>query len=135
MLINYNQIKTLTFIAITLLPSQLLATGRATVEVNAKVLPKKRVELAFKTHPSEDLAINKDGPWKLILLSTGKLKFHKKEYKRSEWNEEIAGFNIVSSPTNIKSETIKYKLIAFICTKDKSQCYRDIIETTANVSW
>lgn len=113
----------------------LLAAGRASIDISAKAQPDKRVELTFKTLPANDLAINKDGPWKLEILNSGKLKFEKKEYKRGDWKEDIAGFTAISSPAKTKSEKIKYKLIAFICTKDKSQCFREVVEGTSNVTW
>lgn len=112
-----------------------IAAGKANVEVTAKAQGDKRVELTFKTIPTGDLAINSEGPWKLQLISSGKLKFNKKEFKRAEWKEDIAGFTAVSSPAKTKSEKIQYKLTAFICTKDKSQCFREVIEGTANVNW
>jgi hypothetical protein len=112
-----------------------LAAGKATVEVTAKVQADKRVELTFKTLPNADLAINKEGPWKLEVLSSGKLKFDKKEFKRGDWKEDIAGFTLLSSPAKTKNEQVKYKLTAFICTKDKSQCFREVVEGVANVNW
>ena len=112
-----------------------LAAGKATVEVTAKVQADKRVELTFKTLPNADLAINKEGPWKLEVLSSGKLKFDKKEFKRGDWKEDIAGFTLLSSPAKTKNEKVKYKLTAFICTKDKSQCFREVVEGVANVNW
>lgn len=115
--------------------TDLFAAGRASIDVTAKAQPDKRVELTFKTLPANDLAINKDGPWKLEILNSGKLKFEKKEYKRGDWKEDIAGFTVISSPAKTKSEKIKYKLIAFICTKDKSQCFREVVEGTASVTW
>jgi hypothetical protein len=116
-------------------PGSILAAGKAKVEVSAKAQADKRVELTFKTLPSTDLAINKDGPWKLEILSSGKLKFDKKELKRADWKEEIAGFTMVSSPAKTKKETIKYKLTAFICTQDKSQCFREVVEGVTNINW
>lgn len=115
--------------------TNLFAAGRASIDVSAKAQPDKRVELTFKTLPANELAINKDGPWKLEILDSGKLKFEKKEYKRGDWKEDIAGFTAISSPAKTKSEKIKYKLIAFICTKDKSQCFREVVEGTASVTW
>ena len=115
--------------------SSVLAAGKATVEVSAKGQADNRVELTFKTLPNADLAINKEGPWKLEVLSSGKLKFDKKEFKRGDWKEDIAGFTLLSSPAKTKNEKVKYKLTAFICTKDKSQCFREVLEGVAAVNW
>jgi hypothetical protein len=135
MLKKIDLIKTITISLYLCASSSVLAAGKATVEVIAKAQPDKRVEVTFKTLPSADLAINKDGPWKLEVLSSGKLKFDKKEFKRGDWKEDIAGFTFLSSPAKTKNEKIKYKLTAFICTKDKSQCFREVVEGVANVNW
>lgn len=132
---KFPHMKTLAISFCICISGTLMAAGKAKVEVSAKVQADKRVELTFKTLPLTDLAINKDGPWKLELLSSGKLKFDKKEFKRAEWKEDIAGFTVVSSPAKTKGETIKYKLTAFICTKDKSQCFREVVEGVTNVNW
>ena len=109
--------------------------GKANVEVTAKLQPDKGVELNFKTVPTGDLVINKDGPWKLQIVSAGKLKLEKNELKRADWKEDLAGFSLKSAPAKTKSETIKFKLTAFICTKDKSQCFREVIDSSAQVTW
>ncbi|MEI6834840.1 MAG: hypothetical protein WCL28_12695 [bacterium] len=135
MLKKINLIKTIAISFCLCASGSVLAAGKATVEVIAKGQPDKRVELTFKTLPSADLAINKDGPWKLEVLSSGNLKFDKKELKRGDWKEDIAGFTLLSSPAKTKNEKVKYKLTAFICTKDKSQCFREVVEGVANVKW
>jgi hypothetical protein len=111
------------------------ATSKATVEVTALGQPDSRVQFTFKTVPSGDLVVNKDGPWKLEILSSGKIQFDKKELKRADWKEDISGFSVTSAPAKIKSEKIKYKLVAFVCTKDKSQCFREVVQGDANVKW
>ena len=115
--------------------STAIAAGKAHVEVSAKLQPDKRVELTFKTIPATDLVINKDGPWKLEITFPGKLSFDKKEYKRPDWKEDIAGFTALSGPSKVKSESIKYKMTSFVCTKDKTQCFREVIEGTSKLTW
>jgi hypothetical protein len=111
------------------------AAGRATVEITALGQPDGRVQFTFKTVPSGDLVVNKDGPWKLDILSSGKIKFEKNELKRAEWKEDIAGFSLTSAPAKTKSEKIKFKLVAFVCTKDKSQCFREVLQGDTSVKW
>lgn len=123
----------------SLSPFTAMATGKAaskaTVEVTALGQPDSRVQFTFKTVPSGDLVVNKDGPWKLEIISSGKIQFDKKELKRADWKEDISGFSLTSAPAKIKSEKIKYKLVAFVCTKDKSQCFREVVQGDANVKW
>lgn len=116
-------------------PFTAMAAGKATVEVTALGQPDSRVQFTFKTVPSGNLIVNKEGPWKLEILSSGKIQFDKKELKRADWKEDIAGFSLVSAPAKTTSEKIKYKLVAFVCTKDKSQCFREVIQGDANVKW
>lgn len=111
------------------------AASKATVEVTALGQPDNRVQFTFKTIPSGDLVVNKDGPWKLEIISSGKIQFDKKELKRADWKEDISGFSLISTPAKIKSEKIKYKLVAFVCTKDKSQCFREVVQGDTNVKW
>ncbi len=111
------------------------AAGKATVEVTALSQPDSRVQFTFKTVPHGDLVVNKEGPWKLEIISSGKIQFDKKELKRPDWKEDIAGFLLTSAPSKTKSEKIKYKLVAFVCTKDKSQCFREVVQGDANVKW
>jgi hypothetical protein len=120
-------------------PIGAMATGKvaskATVEVTALSQSDSRVQFTFKTIPIGDLVVNKEGPWKLEIISSGKLQFDKKELKRADWKEDIAGFSLTSAPAKTKSEKIKYKLVAFVCTKDKSQCFREVLQGDANVKW
>ena len=112
-----------------------LAAGKAQVDVSAKATPDKHVELTFKTSPAEGLSINPEGPWNLKITDAGGLKLEKMEFKRAEWKEQISGFTAKATPAKEKTGIIKYKLVAFICTKDKTQCFREVVETEAKVSW
>ena len=130
--------KTITSWLITILcfsTQSALAAGKAHVDVSAKKAPDKHVELTFKTSPADGLSINPEGPWKLEIKDTGGLKFDKMEFKRPEWKEQISGFTAIATPAKEKTGIIKYKLVAFVCTKDKTQCFREVIENEAKVSW
>lgn len=111
------------------------ASSRATVNVTAKSVAGKKLELRFSTQPADGLVINHDGPWKLEIQDAGSIKLEKTELKRSDWKEDIGGFVVTANAEQKKSTDIKYKLIAFICTKDKTQCFREVIETTAKINW
>jgi hypothetical protein len=133
-----KNIKTVALWLITLLcfsSQPVLAAGRAQVEVSAKATPNKLVELTFKTSPADGLSINPEGPWHLKITDAGGLKFDKMEFKRPEWKEQISGFTAMATPAKDKTGTIKYRLVAFICTKEKTQCFREVIEKEAKVSW
>ena len=133
---NAKKIKAILItMATVLISSEAFGAGKAQIEVTGKPQADKRIEFTFKTYPVGDLVINKEGPWKLEIISSGKIKFDKTEYKRADWKEDLAGFTALGSASKGNSETIKYKLVAFVCTKDKSQCFREVVDGSSKVSW
>ncbi len=123
-------------LAATLFASNAFAAGKARVEVSAKKLDGDRAEFTFKTLAADGLKINSDGPWKLEIKDGGSVKFEKPQMKRTEWKEADATF---VQPGKVKpksnSTQISYKLTAFICTQDKAQCFREVIDSKADVKW
>lgn len=121
---------------ITFATTTVFAAGRAKVEVTAKKISEQKVELTFKTVPSDGLSINAEGPWKLEIKDPGSLKFEKLELKRADWKEKDAAFTQTASiAAKAKSSAVAYKLTAFVCTKDKGQCFREVIESKSDLSW
>lgn len=111
------------------------AAKKATVNVTAeKGKNPGTFSVQFKTIAGNGLKINAEGPWKLDIKSATGLKFEKSEFKRDAWIESAAGFTALG--TNVgKAATadITYKLTAFVCTADKSMCYREVVENQATV--
>jgi hypothetical protein len=110
---------------------------RATVTVQAqKSALAGAVQVQFKTTAGDGLKINADGPWKLEIKGATGLKFEKTEFKRDTWKENIAGFEVPAKldSTTTKSGDVKYKLTTFVCTIDKSMCYREVVEGNSKVS-
>lgn len=132
--------KTIHFFSIALsilsLASTTFAAGKARVEVSAKKLDADRAEFTFKTMAADGLKINSEGPWKLEIKDSGTVKFEKNEMKRSEWKEVDATF-VQSAKVKAKTQSslIAYKLTAFVCTQDKGQCFREVIEGKTDVKW
>jgi hypothetical protein len=116
--------------------SNVFAAGKAKVEVSAKKLDGDKAEFTFKTLPSDGLKINSEGPWKLEIKDGGSVKFDKTEMKRGEWKESDAAF-IQSGKIKPKTQSsqVAYKLTAFVCTQDKGQCFREVIEGKTDVKW
>lgn len=113
-----------------------LAAGKARVEVSAKKLDSGRAEFTFKTLPTDGLKINSDGPWKLEIKDPGSVKFEKLEMKKPDWKEADASFVQAGKiQSKAKSTQLAYKLTAFICTQDKAQCFREVIEGKTEVKW
>ena len=119
----------------TLFSSTLLAAGKATIQVST-TKDKEMVKVTFKAVPSDGLVINAEGPWKLEVSPTAILTTDKTEWKRADWNQELPGFEIIGHAKGKESSgEISYKMITFVCTKDKTQCYREVISDKAKISW
>ncbi len=112
-----------------------LAAGKATVEITATELKNKKIELSFTTKAATGLVINPEGPWKLTVKDAGTIKLDKMEYKREEWNEKNATFTATGVPSDKKTTDVNYKMIVFVCTKEKSQCFREVVEGPTTVTW
>jgi hypothetical protein len=142
--------KTLTFMLLTLItltpiidnanatpPS--VTTKKATIKVTSKKetsqKDKSTSKLIFTTLPADGLKINADGPWKLVIKSVTGGKVATTEFQRPEWKEEIAGFEIpLQADKFSKDVEVAFKMTTFVCTKDKSTCYREVVEDKAKVS-
>jgi hypothetical protein len=107
------------------------AAGRATVEVGTSKTPPT---LIFTTKPANDLAINAEGPWKLEIKSIKGATVEEKEFKRPQWKESIGGFEVPVKLTGGKKIDVEYKMTTFVCTKDKSMCYREVVEGKESVN-
>ena len=123
------------FFVLLVSTSTAFAAGKARVTVAAKSIAGNKIELTFQTTPADGLAINGEGPWSLDVVDAGKITPAKKSYKRPEWKSDVAGFVVTADASGQKSADIKYKLVAFICTKDKTQCFREVVDSTATVTW
>jgi hypothetical protein len=109
------------------------AEPRASVELTASPT-KSSTTLKFKTIPAAGLKINSEGPWKLELKSVNGVVPDVKEYNRSEWKEDLAGWEVVTSGAKgSKSIEVVYKMTVFICTADKAICYREVLDQKATV--
>ena len=129
------RIKLLAAFLLQFASNQSFGAGKATVTVTAKK-DKNDVRLSFKTVPAEGLAINAEGPWKLEIKPMSGLKADKSEWKRSDWNEATGEFEFTAHPqSKATSSDVPFKLTAFICTKDKTQCFREVIEQKAPITW
>ena len=115
--------------------SAAFSAGKAKVHVTA-THANASLKLLFKTEPAEGLEINAEGPWKLDLKSAGPLIVGKQEWKRSDWKSEMAGFEVPAEFKGKESAAeITYKMTVFVCTKDHTQCYREVIDDKAKVTW
>lgn len=103
------------------------------VKVSKELLKDGRLHMTFKLVPSENMVINMDGPWKLEVKKADGLEFSNNKLLKAEMQQSIPGF-VAETKTapKAKSGKIDYQMIAFVCSKDKSQCFRDVHNETFN---
>jgi len=140
MLLKKTIVKTLTatFLAasstiITAATSAAPAAQKSKVE--AKVEPSKS-GLAFHFHvvPDAGLHINQEGPWQLEIKAAPGLTFASTTLKKDAVDFALPGFTLATTvPPSQSSGSVTYKLIAFVCTDDKAQCFRDVL--SGEVAW
>ncbi len=111
------------------MPAPVLAVDvHGTVEVETKSAG-ENLEFTFKNVPNGGLVTNLEGPWKLELKSSDDLTLAKTTFTRPELDEKNASFTFVTTAKPAKPEgEIQYKFVTFVCTKDKTTCYRDVHE-------
>jgi len=90
-----------------------------------------QLKLTFKTVPASDMVINEDGPWKLELKKAEGMTFSKDKFDKKEIDFAIPGYTVLSAgkPASNKG-SFGWKMIVFVCTKDKATCVRDVHEGT-----
>ncbi len=109
------------------------ATARgADLEKHSKVdvtsVPKAgNLELTFKVLPTNGLHINLDGPWKLEIKGHEGLAFDKDTLAKKDLNEGLTGFVVTTKAAPAKpAGELEYALTAFVCTDDKTACFREV---------
>jgi len=123
-----------TIVLAMLLSAQAFAFGEPThskVEVTTKEEGKK-VTFSFKVVPNKDMVITLDAPWKFeIKDKAAGLKFAKESMGKPEMDDKLPGYVVTSSEAAAKSDgEVEYSLVSFICTADKTACYREVHKGT-----
>lgn len=109
------------------------ASSKASVQITS-VKDKGAAKLVFKTVPKDGLVINHEGPWSLDIKNITGAKSTVTSLKRGDWKEDSASFDLpVVANASAKEADVQYKLVSFVCTKEKTQCYREVIEDKAKV--
>jgi len=130
-------IHSLTLAAAMLLqtPRALAAPGsqKSTVVTKAES-GKTGLTFTFRVVPEAKLHINQEGPWQLELLTAPGLTFASTTLKKNVVDFGLPGFTAMTTmPPSLKSGSLAYKLIAFVCTDDKALCFRDV--HTGEINW
>ena len=94
---------------------------------------KKAVTFEFKIVPNDGMVVTFDAPWKLdIKDKDGLAVFEKASLGKPDMDEKLPGFIVTSKPNAGSKGKLEYTLVAFICTKDKTACYREVHKGAAD---
>ena len=128
--------KLLAALMFTLSMPMAFANAPKHAEVEAKASPQAdgSVSFSLKVVPNKGMKTSLDAPWKLNVLKNDGLTFKSTELKKADLDGALPGFSFASvGKPSAASGKLDYKMTAFICTEDKTQCYRDVLEGT--VEW
>lgn len=82
--------------------------------------------LSFKIEPNKGMNATFDAPWKLVVEGKD-LNFAKTTLGKADMDTALPGFVLTTTARpNAPKGQIKYTLTSFICTKEKTQCYREV---------
>lgn len=107
--------------------STLFGFGEKHSQVETKtVVVGQNLEIEVLVKPDADMVISRDAPWQMVFTQAPGLKLEMQDGKfvSKAFDEHLPGFK-VSAPiaADSKSGRIDYDIKAFVCTKDKKQCF------------
>lgn len=84
------------------------------------------LSIAFKVEPHQGLKVTLDAPWKLVIESQD-LSLAKTTLSKADLDANLPGF-VVKTATKPKASQgkLQYTLTSFVCTEEKTQCYREV---------
>jgi hypothetical protein len=91
----------------------------------------KEISFNLKVIPNEELKITHDAPWNLTIKNEQGIAFANSKFVKADMDGKLPGYKISSKskPTS-KAGSFDYKLVSFVCTKDKTSCYREVHKGT-----
>jgi hypothetical protein len=91
------------------------------------------VDVTVMVSADSDMQVTLDAPWKLTISNVSGANFGKSEFTKKDLDEKLPGFRLQSKVAADKKGSFDYKVISFICTKDKTRCYREVHK--GKVTW
>lgn len=86
-----------------------------------------QMEFTFKVVASDGHTVTFDAPWKLDLKKHEGLTFETAALNKTTMDEKLPGWKVKTTAQPAAGQgDLEYQLIAFICTTDKTQCYREV---------
>lgn len=85
------------------------------------------MEFTFKIIANEGHKVTFDAPWKFELKKHDGLTFANSAFNKDNMDAAIPGFKVkTTAPAVGAAGDLEYSLVSFICTTDKTQCYREV---------
>lgn len=97
------------------------------MQLHSKVEVKaKDKALEFKLVPDSGLVLNSEGPWKLEILEAHGFEAKEKVQLKDKFDVKTGSVSLQLADVPAKGAVVKFKLVGFVCTADKTKCYRDV---------
>lgn len=85
------------------------------------------LEFTFKVKPTAGIHITLEAPWKLALKQTDGLAFASTDLNKAAMDDKLPGYVVATTAAPGKvSGKMAYALTAFVCTENKTQCFREV---------
>lgn len=94
--------------------SEVTKDGKLEVNLKVKILDEKVNGFSFE-----------GTPWSLKIKKSEGANFSSQTFDEKALDHNMPGYKITSDGNISDSGKIEYSLVAFVCTKDKTRCYRE----------
>ncbi len=86
-----------------------------------------QLEFTFKISANAGHTVTFEAPWKLEVKNHDGLAFASSTFNKDNMDEALPGYKVKTNakPTKQNGE-FEYSLVSFICTSDKTTCYREV---------
>lgn len=107
------------------------------LEIKATEHKNNQKEIVFTVTPDAGMKINFDDkkpetvPWQLEIKNPQGLKVPKLKLEYADFDRDKGQFRFVAANEGkVPERGFDYRLVAFVCTQDKSQCFRDVFKAS-----
>ena len=86
-----------------------------------------QLEFTFKISANAGHAVTFEAPWKLDIKNHDGLAFANSSFNKNNMDEALPGYKVKTNAKPGKQNgEFEYSLVSFICTSDKTTCYREV---------
>ncbi len=86
-----------------------------------------QLEFTFKISANAGHAVTFEAPWKLDVKNHDGLAFASSSFNKDNMDEALPGYKVKTNAKPAKQNgEFEYSLVSFICTSDKTTCYREV---------